>query len=445
MCTILYETDSSETEISVDDSDDLPEIEKVDSEDDPETHGVGLLQTIFNDIKNIVGEVMFSLSHALAIGTGIVPGIILTVALSLLLGYTSSMLGRAGAATTGECNFAGICNWAKGPAFAKFVVTVVALKTTITCVAFSIITKEAFTAVFLSFGATGFFAEEVKVLLFFAIIVVLPLILMKDLSFLSYFSLLGIGGELLALGVILLRSLDGTYQEGGRFFADLPPEKRPDFEHGVNWWGVSLNTIILVANLALSFNGGHYNAPKYFNLLHKKSVQRWNLVTAAAFSVVVFMYLVAMTAGYLTFGKNVQGFLLLNYAAEDRLATVARIGVGTGVLLALPLAFTACRDNYMQVMKFPKTRQYFFGTTFTLFTSIITLACLVESIAVVNSIGGAIFGSLITLVIPGLIAVFAGEKLLGSREQRFQWAVLSLGVLILCFGTYQAILKSMRH
>lgn len=121
------------------DEDSLNAAERTDSsnsEDDEKVHGVSSVQTTLNDIKNIVGEVMFSLAHALSLGTGIVPGICLTVAMAMLLGYTSSMLGRAGAATTGECNFTGICEWAQGPTFARFVVAVVAMKTTITCIAF---------------------------------------------------------------------------------------------------------------------------------------------------------------------------------------------------------------------------------------------------------------------------------------------------------------------
>eukprot|EP00931_Biecheleriopsis_adriatica_P104043 TRINITY_DN78796_c0_g1_i1.p1 TRINITY_DN78796_c0_g1~~TRINITY_DN78796_c0_g1_i1.p1 ORF type:complete len:456 (+),score=72.69 TRINITY_DN78796_c0_g1_i1:56-1423(+) len=417
-----------------------------DSEDDPKKHGVPLLQTIFNDIKNIVGEVMFSLAHALSLGTGLVPGICLLFIVALLLGYNSSMLGRCANATPGERSFKGMSIWVKGPRFAKFVTAVVALKTTITGVAFAIIAKKSFTDIFIGLGATGLLTNDKVVLAMFASLVLLPLVLLRDLSFLAYFSLIGIGGELFALSFILLRYWDGSYQIGGYYYDLTAPENRPRFDGGIDVWGFSPQTVILAANLVLSFNGGIYNVPKYYNLLHEASVRRWNIVTAAAFSVVVLMYLFAMLGGYLTFGENVQGFLLENYADEDPLAICARLGVGSGVLLAFPLAFTACRDGYMQVLGLSKSHTVFYSLTLAMFLPIMGIAASFENIGAVNSIGGALFGSLITLVLPGAIAGFAGRRVAANRvEHAFQWVIVGIGLALMVFGTSKAVMKNLQR
>ena len=95
----------------------------------------------------------------------------------------------------------------------------------------------------------------------------------------------------------------------------------------------------------------HYNAPKFWAELKNPTTARYDTVVTAAFGFAALMYLVVMCVGFLTFGKSSSGLILNNYSSGDKLATVARIAIGTGILCGYPLTFTALRDGAMEILK----------------------------------------------------------------------------------------------
>merc|ERR1712151_273858 len=124
-----------------------------------------------------------------------------------------------------------------------------------------------------------------------------------------------------------------------------------------------------------------------------------------------FVYLWIMCVGYLTFGANSAGDILRNYSDKDPGATVARIAISIAVIFGFPLSFTALRDSTLSVFNLWNERvKYHLPVTFVLLSAIYVVAFFLNDLGLVNSLGGAIFGSLICLVFPGLLAWFAFKR-----------------------------------
>ena len=68
-----------------------------------------------------------------------------------------------------------------------------------------------------------------KVLLVITAFVILPMCLLERIGSLVIFSTIGQIGTIVTILTMIIRSFDGSYQEGGKFYDDLPTELRPKF------------------------------------------------------------------------------------------------------------------------------------------------------------------------------------------------------------------------
>lgn len=103
----------------------------------------------------------------------------------------------------------------------------------------------------------------------------------------------------------------------------------------------------------------HYNAPKFLAELKDNSMERFNTVVASAFGFAVLIYVSVMVIGFLSFGGHSTGFILNNYASADKLATIARVAIGGGILCGYPLTFTALRDGVADLLQIPAEKVAF--------------------------------------------------------------------------------------
>jgi amino acid permease len=78
-------------------------------------------------------------------------------------------------------------------------------------------------------GFLGWDVPRVACLLAITAGAILPLCLLRSLNVLAPFSLLGTAGVVFTAGAMVVRYADGTYQAGGRFHGDVPPEYQPSF------------------------------------------------------------------------------------------------------------------------------------------------------------------------------------------------------------------------
>eukprot|EP00413_Alexandrium_margalefii_P007320 CAMPEP_0204528686 /NCGR_PEP_ID=MMETSP0661-20131031/9660_1 /ASSEMBLY_ACC=CAM_ASM_000606 /TAXON_ID=109239 /ORGANISM="Alexandrium margalefi, Strain AMGDE01CS-322" /LENGTH=401 /DNA_ID=CAMNT_0051534677 /DNA_START=24 /DNA_END=1229 /DNA_ORIENTATION=- len=392
-----------------------------------------MAQSVFNLAKNIVGIGVLSLPAAVAAGTGLIPAVILTVALGVYSGYTFSLYGRVCEAT-GERNFKGLGLATAGPRWASAMTWACTLRTVFSCLAFSIVVADSFSAILQSFGAPAALCARNTVLGGMSLFVILPLCLLPDLSALSYTSLLGSLGMLYTMVFMTVRRLDGSYAPGGAFFdAALAAGSAS------GRWSVNVSTLVLVSTLGTACSA-HYNAPRFYEQLRNRSVGRFNTVVAVSFSVAVAMCLTAMCAGFQTFGAASRGNILLNYSTRDPLATAARIAVSSSVVCTYPLAFTGLRDGVLSLLGVPATKRNFCLATVGLLSTVTGLAWVIQNVAFVVNLGGAVFGALTVYIFPCVLFLLLKRKKARGPERQLAKATVVGGVLLALLGSVVAVL-----
>ncbi len=145
--------------------------------------------------------------------------------------------------------------------------------------------------------------------------------------------------------------------------------------------------------------------------------------------------------GFLTFGKACDGLVLNNYAGTDIWMGFSRIAVAVSLVFSYPLAFTGCRDGFLDLAKVPVEKRsagLLNFVTVTVLGALTYLACSVTDVSFVLAFGGATLGNLLTYVYPALMykAVVAKQ---GRKEESFGVSIaMSTAVLGIAMGVVGA-------
>merc|ERR1719247_2763241 len=226
------------------------------------------------------------------------------------------------------------------------------------------------------------------------------------------------------------RMLDRSYGIGGRFAAGL------DVGKPIDLWSVNLKTLVLVAVLSTSYMA-HFNAPKFYADFKDATVPRFNKVVALAFAIVVAIVILIVVPGYATFGSATAGFILNNYANADPLATAARVAVGISVVGTYPLVFTSLRDG-LRALAGASPESAHKRITVTTFGIITALAVAIKDVGFVAAVSGAVFGTLLMFVFPGLFFLRAGAS---KGERKVAKGLVGAGVLFGVLGFGVSVVK----
>ncbi|CDO94574.1 unnamed protein product [Kluyveromyces dobzhanskii CBS 2104] len=158
-------------------------------------------------------------------------------------------------------------------------------------------------------------------------LIVIPLSLLRHLDSLRYTSILG----LLALSYIGLLIIL-TY-----FFGNFPKPK-------VDWITVSDNYGVLTTFSIIVFAfTGSMNLFSIINELKENSMTNIKKIINYSISISASCFIISGLFGYLTFGENTLGNIILNYNSDKFVVKVARFNLGLMVLLSFPLLFHPCR------------------------------------------------------------------------------------------------------
>lgn len=199
------------------------------------------------------------------------------------------------------------------------------------------------------------------------------------------------------------------------------------------------------------------------------------MTSIGATSIILFVYLVVsrrsggvaslVVSGYLLFGEDTKGNILLNFSHDSIPPTVARIGLGLGIICHFPITYFAVRTNLHSI--FCSARQFHSlglrfmwvclggvmgRTAIGVLLSTVTVAILQTKVEVVIGLNGSLFGSLIMFAIPGLMyIVYAlvkhcyyraakGDK--GTLRKKIEaWFMIIFGVTMCIVGTTMNVLK----
>ncbi|CAE7223735.1 SLC38A8 [Symbiodinium pilosum] len=440
MATLMQLSETA-SEASEDDSVFDSDLETSDGE---EFHGIPTWQTSANIAKNIIGEGILSLPAGLAAGTGIFSGVLITLSFYVVMVYTFWTLGRV-CEVTAEKSHRGMGNVVtEGLCFGNLMAATNLVKTLFTCTAYALVIGRNAEDVLAPLNSDSWFSSRRGSWVTILLCVLLPLCLLRDMGKLAWTSFLGLLCETGVVIFMLWRLLDGSYQPGGEYYASQRPGTQASWgETGeVAMWTVSPATLTLISSMSTAFLA-HYNAPKFYHQLCHRSSRQFFIASASSFTCALALFLTCMVVGYLTFGTDCAGNILHNYSDRDPAAAASRAAMLLAVTCGFPIAFTGLRDAALSLCACSSRRRVWVPVTLCLLTLIGALGWSLDDLGALNRIGGAILGSLITMVYPGLLLTWAYPMTLLQKVPLF-WrvegkvvgrVVTATGFLLLVFGT----------
>ena len=281
-------------------------------------------------------------------------------------------------------------------------------------------------------------------LLVLTVSVLLPICLMKDLDSISPFSTLGVLSMGVATIAMMIRCLDGSYQEGGIYFDSIKPDFQPSFGHETSWNLTVLPFVCMVFNSYIM----HYNTPRFYMELKDRSVPRFTLAVSWSFGLAAIILILIAGAGYLTFGQNSSPYILNNYSPEDPLATASRIGVFLSTLLMYPIAFFGVRDGILDVFGVPhylQTSRNLDVVSVLVLSFLTVTAIFVDDLGMINAVGGGALATFLCFIFPALmyrqlvVNSFRQPKAVDIVESWVALFLIFIGVLLGSVGLYQSV------
>ncbi|KAJ3047108.1 hypothetical protein HK097_000229 [Rhizophlyctis rosea] len=253
--------------------------------------------SIFNTLNLLIGIGFLSLPYALRC-SGLLPGLVIIISTCLLTNLTGHLLGKCLALSSklgrSLSSYGDLGEAAFGSKARKWVSVVFLTELVVTCVAFVILIEDSLGAIFPEIE-TGVFRG-------IAFAVCLGAALVKNLTYISYASLVGIVGSLNLVGVILYNGVTST-KGPGSILDPMPISTFPE-----NPVSTSFAVGIVMAGFA-----GHAVLPNIY--LDMKDKSRYPFVLNVSFCIALTLYLTVAVAGYLMFGQQTLQEITMNLAA----------------------------------------------------------------------------------------------------------------------------------
>ncbi|SCU88625.1 LADA_0E11210g1_1 [Lachancea dasiensis] len=165
-------------------------------------------------------------------------------------------------------------------------------------------------------------------------VVILPLVLVKKLDSLKYSSILGLFAIAYMVGLVA-----GSFMENV-----LLTDGYKTIRGEVSWIRVyDLKGLISTFSIVIFAYTGSMNIFSIVNELRDNSMKNINKVIITTMSTSSVLFLIVGLCGYLTFGSNVVGNIMLNYDQDSTFTKVGQLCLGVMVTLSFPLLFHPSR------------------------------------------------------------------------------------------------------
>jgi amino acid permease len=370
---------------------------------------------------------------------GVIPAVGLLAFVGLLSGYCFSLIGRV-------CSYTGATSykdaWAKSvgeksswiPNLASLFTTMQAL------IAYSIVLSTTIPQLLATAGVT---VTRTQSLFSVTTLVLLPLCLMRTLSALAPFSLVGLGGLLYTATAMVVRFCDGSYAPGGIFFEQIEVLNRPHFGSSVNI--LSPAVFLLASRISNAFMA-HYQAPKLLRELRRPTIPRFQRMVGTSYGIVFIAYAIISSIGFLTFGQGSSSFILNNYSTNDALIQGSRFAIFLSLLFSYPLTFVGLRDNMMDFI-WPKRKadnKSVNVCTLALLAFISLVAYFVSDIGTLLSLGGATWANWLTFLFPTVMFLNCAKRVPALKKERPAVIfTMIVGLVMSAIGTKQFIVNQL--
>lgn len=290
-------------------------------------------------------------------------------------------------------------------------------------------------------SSAGYTLSKTTCLSTLTVTVLFPLCLLKNLSSLAPFSLLGTAGMLYTAIAMTIRYLGSSYKTGGKLLGDVAAAPSFGSSYGRLF---SPSTAILLGMLSTSYMA-HFNAPKFYTELKNNTVPRYMAVTLASFAISVLLFGWIAAMGFLTFGSSSSGMILNNYSNMDGIMGVSRIAVALSLVFSYPLAFVGARNGVLDLMNIKdRSAKMLNGLTMGILSAVTLAALKIPDVSFVLAFAGATFGNALIYIFPGLMFRGAIKKLSNpskrqKTEVKFAMVSLVVGTILGAMGATQAV------
>ena len=405
---------------------------------------------VANLVKNIIGCGVLSLSGGIAAfadsPNAVWSAAFWIVFLGAMFGYLCVLIGKVcqmtGVATYREL---GILTMGTYGGISMSVCNM--LKPALANLAYSTILSQTLQSLMETIGID---VSNLTSLILVTVVAILPLCLMKSLTVLAPFSVLGSIGIVFTAIAMLIRCFDGTYAPGGIYAAQ---NFDPQFGHTNNAFTTKALPFICMVYEAWVM---HYNSPRFYTELRNASVPRFSTAVGWSFGMSSIVYIAIAGAGYWTFGSNVDSYVLNSYSAQDPLATACRLAVFISTLFNYPLAFIGFRDGVVDLLVIFTTppgkdppidwNKYLDLLTVVLVTIVTGTAVYITDLGTINAVGGGAISTPIVFIFPAIMYRVAVEKdqtskfyVQRKREVVFVFALMLIGMVLGFTGAWIAI------
>lgn len=251
-----------------------------------DSHGMSVFTLAINIVADLCPHGMLPLAYGMASegSTGIVPALSLLLIFGSLSCYTLFSIARA-CQSTGSYSFRGVWSKTLGKDTAWIIDVGITYLCFGCCIFYAAFIGDIFAALAAAVDAPALLQKRWVCLVGIHLFPLLPLCLMKDLSALQYSSFVGVAGIFYTTLVVVLRSLDGTYAPGGKFYSLIEPAYRP-ITPKVNGLAKLFRLgpgAISLMNMACVAFTTHYNGINYYVELKNRSLPRFLQVTDTCF------------------------------------------------------------------------------------------------------------------------------------------------------------------
>lgn len=193
------------------------------------------------------------------------------------------------------------------------------------------------------------------------------------------------------------------------------------------------------------------NCLEIYYEMTNRSIRRFQWSCWLSMMVCGSVYICAGLFGYLDFGRDVAGSILLEYDPLKNAAVfVCYVGVFVKICASFSLLSFACRSALFPLLGWDPKRvafhKHIFGTLILGFINL-ALGIFVPNVSLAFSFVGGFCGGIIGFVLPALFIMYAGNwniKSVGILNWVFTYLVLFAGVVSIVFGTASSIYKAAR-
>ncbi|GKY97152.1 hypothetical protein MPSEU_000673600 [Mayamaea pseudoterrestris] len=400
-------------------------------------------QEVFNLVKAIVGAGVLTLPSGIAAfgsaPSAVVPAVALIALVGSLSAYGFGLIGRV-CSLTRSTSYKAAWEETVGTKSAWIPAWSVTLKTVCATLAYSMILADTFHALI---GVLVPGMTKSMTLAAVTTFILLPLCLLRNLSSLAPFSLLGSLGMVYTTIAMGIRYFGGAYAKNGVFSNDLPKALRPAFGNVGAAGALTPQIAILIGMLSTAYMA-HFNAPKFYAELKNNTVPRYMTVVATSFAASISIFATMASLGFLTFGSASSGLILNNYSPRDTLMGLSKAAVAIAIVGSYPLAFVGARDGVLDLLKLKQSNMKAITLnilTVAMLGGLTVAASVIPDVSFVLAFAGATLGNALIYIYPALMFRGAMKKIANpTKLQQFELKASAFSAILgLGFGIMGAV------